>query len=167
MRHRDIPILIAIVIASAADGQATADTVATNAAVRAIRVVYQEVEAAVISATLRQRADSFRCEPDRPTLRVTTYADSQGVTRRLVLRAESEDQSETVSYYYDRAGHLRFAFATRGVVNGTHQEERVYYALDGTVLRRLTRLVSGPGYPFGKVAAVSLPQDARRTLCRR
>ncbi|HEX6533575.1 MAG TPA: hypothetical protein VF041_03205 [Gemmatimonadaceae bacterium] len=100
-------------------------------------------------------------------MKLTVWLDSTGRTRQFTVQGGTEDHAEAWHYYYDREGRLRFAHAVRGAVNDTRQEERVYYAEDGTEVRRITEVKAGPGYPFGPLEPITDPSRWVRQVCLR
>jgi YD repeat-containing protein len=130
-----------------------------------VRAVYQDVTRAAAAAQLARRDSTVQCSPDDLEQEVTRWTDPAGRIRQLTWAAGSDDHAQTQRFYYDEAGRLRFIFVSRGAVNGTQQEERVYYASDGRLLRRLLTEVHGPGYPFGEAEPVWRPAEWLRRLC--
>jgi hypothetical protein len=65
-----------------------------------------------------------------------------------------------------RGGRQRFAFVTLGAVNGTKYEERVYFGDHGEVVRRLKRLVKGPGFPVQDEQGIRDPLMWIQTICK-
>jgi hypothetical protein len=70
-----------------------------------------------------------------------------------------------IAYYYDGAGHLRFAFVEQAAVNGTRRELRIYWAADSTLLYRDVRNLAGPGWAWGDVEPVWHPVEWIRSGC--
>ncbi len=133
--------------------------------IRAARSVYDWVQAAIGARELRRRDTVIACAGSELTDSVTTYRDSENVVRGLIWRGGTDDQAEQLRYYYDSAGRLRFAVGKRGAVNGTEQEERVYFTESGAVIRRRDRTTHGLGYPFGELPALRRPADLVHEFC--
>jgi hypothetical protein len=148
------------------DGQAAPPGAPVAGEVATARSVYKWVEAAISARELHRRDTVITCAAGELTDSVTTYRDRAGVVRGLIWSGGTDDQAEQLRYYYDVAGRLRFALATRGAINGTQQAERVYFAESGVVLRRSVRTTHGPGYPFGEVPALQRPADVVNAFCR-
>jgi hypothetical protein len=129
------------------------------------RAVYREVTRDSAAGVLARRDSVVRCAADDLPLQVTFWTDADGHVRELVWSGGSEDHAETSRYYYDGLARLRFSFTTRGAVNGTRQEERVYYAADGRVLSRRVQRTQGLGYPFADARPIRDPALWLRRLC--
>jgi len=158
-------LLIPTLLALAPALQAQARTSESEREIAAARAVYQDVLRAASSGQLARRDSTIGCSPDDLEEEVTRWIDSAGRIRQLTWVAGSDDHAETHRFYYDGSGRLRFIFVSRGAVNGTQQEERVYYAADGRLLRRRRTLVEGPGYPFAEAQPVWRPDEWLRRLC--
>jgi hypothetical protein len=121
---------IAVVLLPCAVGTGAAQTAhlpSRSAAARDVasaRAVYTEVEQAIAAKRLAPRDTTIACDGAPFDVDVTRYTDAGGRIRMLSVEGGSDDQSQTTRYYYDAGGRLRFAFATRGAVNGTREEER-------------------------------------------
>jgi hypothetical protein len=137
-----------------------------RAAVAAARLTFREVEDAVRTKALVRRDTAFTCEDELET-RVIVDRDRRGMIRRLEWQGGSDDHGESNMYYYDAGGLLRFGFTERGAVNGTSYEERVYFAPDGAVARRIKRRLHGPGYLFADLEAIPNAETWLRDLCKR
>ena len=137
----------------------------TEREIAAVRAVYQEITQAASTGRLMRRDSTVRCSPDDLEQEVTRWTDLSGTIRQLTWMAGSDDHAETQRFYYDGSGRLRFVFVSRGAVNGTQEEERVYYAADGRLLRRRKTRVEGPGYGFGDPQPVWHPNAWLRSLC--
>ena len=109
---------------------------------------------------------SVSCNDQAVRVDIIIHRDSAGLVRRLVVDAGSGDSSDRTSYYYDGAGRLRTAYATRGATNGTNADQRVAFDPDGKVIRRYHRLIAGPGYPFPSIVAVPNPQAWLTNVCQ-
>lgn len=138
---------------------------ATEQEIGAVRAVYQEVMQAIAANRLARRESTVQCDEDGWAFDVTVWRDRDGRVRQLTWEGGSDDHAETRRFYYDSAGRLRFVFATRGAVNGTGEEERVWYAADRRILRRTKRLVQGPGYPVPDVPPIWNPAEWLRNPC--
>lgn len=119
----------------------------TAAAVEMARATFREAESARVQGDWSRTENTVHCDEDDLGREVSIDRDTTGLIRRLEWSGGTEDHAEKHRYFYDASGKLRFAFFTLGAVNGTQQEERVYYGSHGEVVRRLKRVVSGPGYP--------------------
>jgi len=175
MRFRPLLLLCCLAVPTAARAQRAAVTVPpaaradSDAAVLAARRTYQAVERGITDGTVVARDTTIACVPDPEAgdaTEFTVYRDRAGLIRRLTRREGTDHWGRTTSYYYDSAGALRFAFARMGAVNGTDEEERVYYADGGRVVRRRVRQRSGPGYPLPPTEAVASPAVWLRRFCQ-
>jgi len=131
--------------------------------VASARDVYRQVEHEIAARRLARNDSTVAC--GALDAEVRRYLDATGRVRKLTVEGGSGDHAETVDYYYDAAGRLRFAFASRGAVNMTHQEERVWYTPAGSAARRTRRVTAGPGYPFGDLSAVPDPGEWHHVWC--
>ena len=138
---------------------------ADAAAVRTAQSTYQDVEAALKRRQLTRRDTTVQCPPDSLEARGSVYRDRRQLVRRLDTEGGTEDHVEKVVTYFDTLERARFTFAQRGAVNGTHQEERVYYDEHGRVVRRMVRQTHGPGYPFDTLSTVPRLATWIRDLC--
>jgi hypothetical protein len=136
-----------------------------RADIRSIRTIANGIDGAVAAGRLRQRDTSFACDGGSVRFDVTAHVDSLGVIRRIHFEGGTDDSAHELWYYYDRAGRLRFAFAKRGAVNGTQEEERAYYDPRGTVLHRDVRRLDGPGYPWEPIDPIANPKAWLRNPC--
>lgn len=133
--------------------------------VAAVRALYRDVVRAVDAHELTRRDSTFACSDHDLGQTVSIWASSDSTIRRLKRTLGTDDHAQTEWFYYDRAGHLRFHFITFGAVNGTLQEERFYYAVDGRVIRHLVRQTHGPGYPFHADRPIWKPAAWLRRPC--
>jgi hypothetical protein len=124
------------------------------------------VQQALAAHRLSSRDSTVTCEEDEPGTALVFHRDSSGVVRLFEWRGGSEDHAVHNQYFYDSVGRQRFAFVTLGAVNGTEYEERVYFGDHGEVVRRLKRLVKGPGFPIAPERGVSDPLAWVRTICQ-
>lgn len=134
-------------------------------AIQTARATYRESELAVARGSWSQRDTSVTCDEHDFPFDVRIHRDSTGMIRRLQWSGGTDDHAESHRYFYDARGKLRFAFFTLGAVNGTQYEERVYFGTSGEVVRRLPRLVKGPGYALRGETGMADPEHWRRTLC--
>ena len=134
-------------------------------AVRAIRVMTEQVDAAARQGKLRVQTDSAQCNDGAVGLTARLYSDSTGRVRKYVVAGGSEDSYREDRYYYDGRGRLRFGFETLGAVNGTEQETRQYFDTTGAKLYKDVRLLKGPGYPGDVEAVVTDPAADFHALC--
>jgi hypothetical protein len=125
----------------------------------------QGIDTALTTGRLHQRDTSAVCDDGAVPFDITVHRDAQGTLRRLHFQGGSGDSFHDVTYYYDARGRLRFAFAKRGAVNGTQEEERVYYSDHGDVLHRDLRRIAGPGWPWDPVDAITDPEAWLRAPC--
>jgi len=137
----------------------------TAAAVESARTLYHEVEAALLQQRLTKHDTTVTCAVNGLDARGTLYSDARGRGRRLDTEGGSDDHAEGVATYFDTVGRPRFAFAQRGAVNGTQQEERVYYDEGGRVVRRLVKRTRGPGYSFDTLTSTPRLATWVRDLC--
>jgi hypothetical protein len=169
-RLRALRLLAALVAVASGSAYGQANSSSSNestaTAVQAARLAYRESEVAIARGTWSERDTSVACEAELPPFEVRIHRDSAGVIRRLEWSGGSEDHAETHRYFYNPQGQLRFAFFTLGAVNGTHYEERVYFSSGGQAIRRLARLVNGPGYAHRPESGMRNPTEWRRTLCQ-
>jgi hypothetical protein len=133
---------------------------------QAARDAYRESEKAVADGAWSHRDTSVVCEEERPPFEVRVHRDATGVIRRLEWSGGSDDHAETHRYFYDAQQELRFAFFTLGAVNGTQFEERVYFGRAGKVMRRVSRVVRGPGYAVRHEVGLRDPSMWRSALCQ-
>ena len=138
----------------------------TAAAIRAARATYQEVERAIAEHRLSRRDTTVTCDEEEPGMAVVFHRDSSGVVRRFEWSGGSEDHAVRNQYFYDASGKQRFAFVTLGAVNGTEYEERVYFGDQGEVVRRLKKVVKGPGFPIPGEQGIPDPRAWLLTACQ-
>jgi hypothetical protein len=72
--------------------------------------------------------------------------DGAGKVRKLALEGGADDSAAAETYYYDAAGHLRFAFEEGGDVHGGAYERRVYFAPDGARIWEVDRSARTPDH---------------------
>lgn len=137
----------------------------TAGAIREARATFQEAGRAVAARRWIRTDTTVRCGDEEAGDDITMDRDSAGTIRRLRWSGGTADHAETHSYFYDAMGRLRFAYVTLGAVNGTQSEERVYFTGAGDVVRRVRRLVRGPGYPSDPVVGVRDPEAWLRGFC--
>ena len=140
-------------------------TAGDTALVRSAQSVFREVESALAQRRLTRRDTAVTCPPSGREARGSVYTDALHRVRRLDTDGGGEDHTEAIATYFDTLGSARFAFAQRGAVNGTQQEERVYYDERGHIIRRVLRQTHGPGYPFDTLSTVPRLQTWIRDLC--
>ena len=126
--------------------------------VASARAVYQQVEHLRQSRRLQlsQQAGADTdagearcgCAPYGATTACTLGRDAQGVARWFEREGGSSDSLIRERLYYDSQGRLRFIFVHMGAVNGTVQEQRLYFSPSGQRVRASFKTVSGPGYTF-------------------
>lgn len=163
-----VAILVGIGIAMAqAQVPITAKNWLTHPEIKKIRSVYQEVTGLLKVGGLRREIRRFEyCDPNEGNLR-ERYTDASGVVRKYVLGGGSDDSSVTLEHTYDSQGRLRFVLVQAGAVNGSQYLYRIYFNEQGKRIWENRKLVSGPGYPFGKTwpdgAIVRTPNQAFKT----
>jgi hypothetical protein len=148
-----------------ASSRTSAVRVVSDSATDAVRHIYAAVQASIRSGALRRVDTTFQCDSESLAYEAHWYADSAGTIRRLDLDVGTEDHAEQLAFYYDSEQRLRFAFAQRGAVVGTQQEERIYYDGRGTQLARRVRWVHGPHYLFAPLVPVWNPKAWRKSVC--
>ena len=126
--------------------------------VASARAVYQQVEHLRKSRRLQLSqpagADTDAgearcgCAPYGATTACTLGRDAQGVARWFEREGGSSDSLIRERQHFDSQGSLRFIFVHTGAVNGTVQEQRLYFSPSGQRVRASFKTVSGPGYTF-------------------
>ena len=126
--------------------------------VASARAVFQQVEQLRQAKRLRlsQQAGADTdagearcgCAPYGATTACTLGHDAQGVARWFEREGGSGDSLIRERLYFDGQGRLRFIFVHMGAVNGTVQEQRLYFSPAGQRVRASFKNVSGPGYTF-------------------
>jgi hypothetical protein len=152
--------IMASAVSPARIGREQGDTATATA-----RHIYAAVQAGIRSGALRRVDTTFQCDHSELEFDAHWYVDSAGVIRRLDLNGGTEDHAEQWSFYYDATQRLRFAFAQRGAVVGSQQEERVYYDVHGARIARRVRWLHGPRYSFDPLAPVWNPKEWRAAMC--
>ena len=160
-----LPLLFLCASSVVAAQPTSASARAQEREVAAVRAVYQEVTRAVAAGHLVRRDTTVACDESDLGQEITLWRDRAGLVRQLTWAGGTDDHAQTYRSYYDAAGRLRFVFVTRGAVNGTQQELRLYFGLTGTLLRRLEKRTAGPGYPFSEPEPVRAPSEWLRQLC--
>ena len=150
----------------AAQGAVPRVRVDTAAALRAARATYQEVQRAIAERRLIRRDSAVTCADEGADMTLVIHRDSSGAVRHFEWSGGSEDHAVRNQYFYDASGRQRFAFVTLGAVNGTEYEERVYFGPRGEVVRRLKRLVKGPGFPVSDEQGIPDPRAWVLTACQ-
>ncbi|MEO8337258.1 MAG: hypothetical protein ABI664_19935 [bacterium] len=135
------------------------------AALEDARTVYASVDKAVRQHQLVKHDTTVTCRENDLETRGSVYVDRQHRIRRLNTEGGTSDHGERIATYFDTLGRARFSFAERGAVNGTQQEERVYFDARGSVVRRVVRRIKGPGYPFERLRRAPLAATWVRDLC--
>lgn len=153
-------VALAILAPAAAAAQKTSERDVASA-----RAVFAEVRDAIAAGRMVRSDTSVTCDDLPSDVEVRRFAHRSGQVRRLTISGAGEDHVEAVTYFYDAAGQLRFALATRGAVNGTREEERAWYSPAGAVAHRETRRIRGPGYPFESIRAVADAGRWRTAAC--
>jgi hypothetical protein len=165
--HRPVMALAFLVLASAPLKGQTGDSSRwmRRPQIRSIRAIVTSVDTSVVLGRFVERDTTVACYGGDVSFEITSHTDSQNIVRRIHFRGGSGDSAHDLSYYYDRQGRLRFAFAGRGAVNGTQEEERVYYDAQGKVIHRDVRQLEGPGYPWDAIDAITDPNAWLRNPC--
>ena len=159
-----VAALVAFIPALAsAQSKSTPDT----SAIVAARATWRAVEDGIRSGALARRDTTLECEENGPPgdQTFTTYRDSTGVVRLLRFQGGSDHFAMDERQYYDARGKLRFAFLEMGADNGTHYEERVYWNEGGEIVRRLEKLLAGPGRGTALIEAIRDPAAYIATFC--
>ena len=158
-------IVLALTFALSAPLPAQTATAGDTVGVGSAQSVFRDVESALTQRRLTRRDTAVTCPPSGREARGSVYTDALQRVRRLDMDGGGEDHAETIATYFDTLGRARFAFAQRGAVNGTQQEERVYYDERGHVIHRLLRQTHSPGYPFDTLSTVPRLETWIRDLC--
>jgi hypothetical protein len=159
-------IMVALPTRLAAQAAVPRARIDTAVAIRVARATYQEVQRALGAHRLSRRDTTVTCHDEEPGLALMFHRDIIGVVRHFEWRGGSEDHAVRNQYLYDAAGRQRFAFVTLGAVSGTEYEERVYFGDHGEVVRRLKRLVKGPGFPVQDEQGIRDPLMWIQTICK-
>jgi hypothetical protein len=132
--------------------------------IRSIRTIVTDVQRAIDDNRMVITDSTVACrgEPSETGYRV--FTDSNGVIRRLEEQAASEDHGEFTTYTFDRAGRLRFAFATQAATNGSEAEVRAYWGPDRSLLHQEKRTTKGEGYAWNDIRPIFEPR--RALACR-
>ena len=136
-----------------------------NAQIAASRAAIREVDQLVAKGRLVRRDTTFTCPNEPGAEQVSFNTDSLGRVRLFRVEGGSDDTAEQWSFYYDGSGALRAARADRGAVNGTEQLEEVFYDTAAVVLRRVRRLLKGPGFPWDSLETIRDPQAWLQGAC--
>jgi hypothetical protein len=158
-------VVLALTFALALPLSAQTAKAPDTTAVRSAQSVFLEVESALTQKRLTRRDTAVACPPSGREGRGSIYTDPLNRVRRLDVDGGGEDHAEEIATYFDTLGRARFALARRGAVNGTQQEERVYFDERGQVVHRALRQTQGPGYPFDSLSAVPRLETWMRNLC--
>ena|SRR5437879_1575723 len=165
--HRPVIVLAFLALASTPLRGQTGDSSSwmRRPEIRSIRAIVTSVDTSVALRRFVERDTTVVCDGGDVSFEITSHTDSQHIVRRIHFRGGSGDSAHDLTYYYDPQGLLRFAFAGRGAVNGTQEEERVYYDVQGKVIHRDVRQLEGPGYPWDAVDAITDPSAWLRNPC--
>jgi hypothetical protein len=110
---RSIAFVIALTTLAAGGAvaqQRAPDTAAVNAAVRAAKATYAEVENALKASRLIEADTEVVCDSlDDYGSRFAFLRDSAGVIRLFDWKGGTDDSGLQLRYYYDAGGRLRFA----------------------------------------------------------
>ncbi len=117
----------------------------TRPEIRQVRAVYSQVRAALGDSALRESIRHFEYCP-QDYIKRALYQDSTGAGRLFIVEGGGDDHVLEASYYYDAEQVLRFMLVELRAVNGTVQEQRIYFGSDGLQLYHDRRVLAGPGY---------------------
>jgi hypothetical protein len=104
--------------------------------IEAIRAIVAEVDAALQAGTLAYKMRE--CDHEQRTMRT----DASGIVRFYRWGTGGEDSVQTLEYYYDSAGRLRFLHASGGAVPNAFSQTRLWYDEQG---RRIWRMHTDKG----------------------
>jgi hypothetical protein len=127
--------------------------------IRAIRELYQGIEANIESGIFSAKHERSACKGEY--FDATFFEDSLGVVRKYAVGTSSTE----AAYYYDGDGTLRFVFQSIKRYRGTHKEARYYYDRSGRELYTDERLLEGRDAPVRYQLEVSNPREAFDSLC--
>ncbi len=99
--------------------------------IQEIRDIYNKIESRITNNTLDKSEKSMESEETSVPISKIIYVDNLGTIRKYIEETGSDDSALTSNYYYDHAGKLRFVFITRGAVNGSKMEHRIYFDTRG------------------------------------
>jgi hypothetical protein len=157
---RYIAFLLAVTVATARaqhDGvppEITRDTARVNAAVRAARVTYREVQARLAARAYAYLEED--CEAgDGATNDFQTWRDSSGTVRKLRLVLDDRDAIVHYEFFYDPLQRLRFTLVIVDGVGEQSSEARYYYDDGGVLVRKVDTITRGTH---------DFPQPERRAL---
>ena len=150
---------------SAAQRHVPPRTWRNNPAIRRIRNLSANIDAALALGWLTTRADSAECDGGSERVVAHLNTDSSGHARKDVLRSGSDDSAGEVRYYYDARGRLRLTYESFGAVNGTRRETRIYSDTTGAQIYKDVRLLNRPGYNGGFEPMISDPVADFRSQC--
>lgn len=129
----------------------------THPDITEIRAIYNSIEESIESNELAVSIKNITNDLSLPK-DITIYKDEHKMIRKYKEQNGSEDSAYTASYYYDNLNKIRFVFLELGAINGTNKEYRLYYDEKGNKIWEQSKLLKGPGYPFGTVDDyVSIP----------
>jgi hypothetical protein len=134
--------------------------------IKRIRSLYNEIEESVKKGRLSKKPVPMDCPSEESFIEATFYEDPSGIVRKYQLSGGSYDSEADASYYYDKAGKLRFVFQSLRAVNGTDMETRTYFYEKGNILYQDERLKKGPGWAGGFPESIQNPREHAASLCR-
>lgn len=108
----------------------TAQAASTDSLKEPIRKNYLEVNDLV----KRKQLNVIHRECPGVAPEFTLMKDRNGVVRRYVVGAGTEDSAATLQHDYNRADKLMFVLVTYGNVHGGSYEWRIYFAESGRVI---------------------------------
>src|ERR1019366_722059 len=96
-------------------------------------ILYAEIEQEIRDGKLIKKHKTE--ESDRFPLEWTLYLDHSEKVREYIEEGGSDDNAETVKYYYDESGRLRVVANDYGDVHGTDDEQIILLDLRGQILQ--------------------------------
>ncbi len=139
---------------------------AQHPAVKTIRGLYIDINAAQKNGTLKKEAKRCELYDGSVVMEGGLYRDSNSVIRKYVVDGGSGDSRARAEYYYNEKGIPRFTYRFRGAFNGTQVEERIYFGENGQHLYT-NRKEKGPGYTAsGLTDSVVDPRADYADLCK-
>jgi len=120
----------------------------SHPSIRAIRSLVEKNEAAIDGRKWHREDKNVCSNRNRPfAIDVRVFRDERGGIRKYVKLSGTDDSAYTLEHHFDDRGRLRFALATAGAVNLSHETYRLYFGEDGSEIWRYVSS-SGPGYTF-------------------
>jgi hypothetical protein len=156
-----IAAVLAAQLGTAAFAEDAPDPRTRNEAARVAQQIEREVGQAQLT---RERRTFPTCLP-QPSVH-ERFRDGENVTRRYDVDWRGGDARvfQRLVYYYDRLGRLRLMVAEIGAANGTREQVRIVFALDGSRLAETRRRLAGNGSaaptPWPDTLVVRSPEHA-------